>query len=196
MHKKTEREGLRGGSTLRREKERSTGSERLRKWVPQEVEKAEKFCILLFQPLKTAEPSAITGWLGHESPSAVVCSLSAGWYCRGVWPSHLASNKHGDMKLRGRAAPAWWPPINTVQIAPTLCISFFHDGKVYDVGGASSHGKQMGFFQAHRWVRSMSGGPNSTGSHGTKATEGTRTYVRAQVKSAEHIISCSSRNPR
>lgn len=191
MHKKTEWEGLRGGSTLRREKERSTGSERLRKWVLQEVEKAEKFCILLFQPLKTAEPSAITGWLGHESPSAVVCSLSAGWYCRGVWPSHLASNKHGDTKLRGAAAP-----IKTVQIAPTLCISFFHDSKVYNVGGASSHAKQMCFFQAHRWVRSTSGGPNITGSHGTKATEGTRTYVRAQVKSAEHIISCSSRNPR
>lgn len=38
--------------------------------------KAEKFRILLFQPPKTAEPSAITGWLGHESLSAVVCSLS------------------------------------------------------------------------------------------------------------------------
>lgn len=42
----------------------------------QEAEKTEGFCILLFQPPETAEPSAITGWLGHESLSAVVCSLS------------------------------------------------------------------------------------------------------------------------
>lgn len=167
MHKKTEWEGLRGGSTLRREKERSTGSERLRKWVLQEVEKAEKFCILLFQPLKTAEPSAITGWLGHESPSAVVCSLSAGWYCRGVWPSHLASNKHGDTKLRGAAAP-----IKTVQIAPTLCISFFHRSDIYDVGGASSHAKQMFFFSGaqvsaiHEWRTKHYRQPRDKGDRG------------------------------
>lgn len=38
--------------------------------------KAEKFCILPFLPLKTAEPSAITGWLGHESLSLQWTNLS------------------------------------------------------------------------------------------------------------------------
>lgn len=142
----------------------------------QEAEKTEEFCILLFQPPETAEPSAITGWLGHESLSAVVCSLSALWYCRGVrppvtWPAtnkHYQQNKNNKCEAR---AVAWLQTIiKSMQIRLTLCISFSMTGK-FTRSGARWYAKQL-FLQTHRWSMSTANSLSrwhSTSSHGTKA---------------------------
>lgn len=167
-----------------REGERRTGSERRRrrKRTLREVEKAEKFFILPFQPQKLLNHQQLqTGWIMNLS-----LQRSAGWNCRGVQPySHLALKKQRRKAAVGSATiikPLFQSKWHFASLS-------FHDCKDYTV--RSEADKQSGCFYIrvqvsviHERQTEEAAGRYSASSRGDK--EGTRTYVRARAESAEH----------